>query len=202
MDFKKKFGEGWLESCLIEKPTEHEIVCAQVANKSNSILAWMNNSVTSRTWALTVPLYSALVSSHLKSFNFGPLTAQKTEMLEYVQRRAMELGKGVEHKSCEEWLRELEVLRLEKKRLRGDLIVLYNCLEGGCSQVVFDIFFQKASGRTRGAVFKEHQGTFRLDIRKKIIEEIGLSSMRTDCPCLNHHPWKGAPVDVALRNTF
>ncbi|RMC01664.1 hypothetical protein DUI87_21677 [Hirundo rustica rustica] len=108
---------------------------------------------------MNLPLYSALVWLDLKGCVHFWVSQSKrdTELL----------VRGLEHKPYEERLRELGLFSLEKRRLRGNLITLYDFWKCGCRQLGVGLSLQAATDRMRGYSLKLCQGKYKLHVRKK-----------------------------------
>ncbi|KFQ71102.1 hypothetical protein N335_07591, partial [Phaethon lepturus] len=174
---KYRLGGKWIESCpeekdlgvLVDEKLNMTQQCALATQKASHILGCIKRSMTSRSREVTLPLYCALVRPHLESCVqlWSPQHRKDMDLLEQFQRRATKMIRGLEHLSCEDAPRELELFSLEKRRLWGDLIAAFQYLKGAYNKDGDRLLSRALSDRTRGNGFKLKEGRFRLDIRKK-----------------------------------
>ena len=76
-------------------------------------------------------LYKALVRPHLEYGQsvWSPHLVRQSVLIENVQRRASKLVKKLSNLSYDERLRSLKLPSLKYRRLRGDLITVYNIIK-------------------------------------------------------------------------
>jgi len=93
------------------------------------IIPWScsKRSVASMSREVILPLYSAVVKTHLESCIqlWSPQHRKDMDLLERVWRRATKMVRGLEHLFYDKRLRELKLLTLKNRRLWEDLVVAF-----------------------------------------------------------------------------
>ena len=79
---------------------------------------------------MIVPLYSTLVRPTSRSGAPSTRIEKVRELLEWIQRRATKMIRGLEHLLCKDRLMKLGLFSLERRRLWGDLIAAFQYLKG------------------------------------------------------------------------
>ncbi|KAK4806645.1 hypothetical protein QYF61_021241 [Mycteria americana] len=150
-----QLGSTSVERDLGDNKLKMNEQCAAVAKKANRMLG-----CTSRDKEVIIPLCSVLVRPHLEycvQF-WSPLFKNYVDRLVRVQRSTTKMIKGLRSLPYEERLRELGLLSLEKRRLRGDLITMFQYLKGGYKED----FTRNHMEKMRGNGYKLLLGRIRL----------------------------------------
>ena len=125
---------------------------AAAAAKGNQMLALIKRSFLCID-AVTLPaLYRTLVRPHLEYGNliWGPFNCADQKLIERVQRRATKLVQDVKHLPYEERLKQLNIPSLYYRRRRGDMIAMYQILNGGIDVCPGKFFAPAQTACTRG----------------------------------------------------
>jgi hypothetical protein len=106
-------------------------ICEKV-NKATSIFGALRRAFRYLDKRLFIPLYKTMVITQLDYATsvWAPYKKKHIDMIENVQKRATKQIPGIKNLSYEERLRKLELPTLSYRRLRGDMIEVYQIIQG------------------------------------------------------------------------
>ena len=170
--------------------------CIMAVKKANTVLGMIKRNINFKSKDVIVKLYKALVRPKLEYCiqAWCPYLKKDIDILERVQRRATKMIEGYNNISYEDRLRNTGLLKLEKRRARGDLIQVFKMIKG-IDKVDYRQFFEIASTevshKTRGHNLKIIKDGCKYDIRRHFFSQRvinawnGLSQFVVDAVTVN-----------------
>ena len=165
------------------KFSEH---CNSVIKQANSTLGLIKRTIKNKDKYVISTLYKALVRPKLDYCvqAWHPYLKKNMKALEQVQHRATKMIKGFRNLSYKDRLDELDLLTLEDRYIRGDLIQVFKLIKG-IDKLEYNKFFQLAdNSKTRGHRYKIVKQRCRLELRRNFFSNRVIDS------------WNKLPADV------
>ena len=136
--------------------------CVAAEKKAQKILGYIKRVFTHRNRFVVMTLYNALVLPHLEyaAQFWSPTYRCDVDRLERVQARATKLIPEIRNFGYERRLLALDLLTLEQRRLRGQLIETFKIIRG-LSSLDSRAVFTLSDNPTRNHGFKLHVPRFR-----------------------------------------
>ena len=153
-------GDQGIENVTAEKDLgvivkENLDVSDQVAEKvktANKVLGMINRIYDDKSQHNIISLYKSLVRPHLEYAiqAWRPYKQKDIDAIEKVQRRATRMIEGMQNVDYGERLRRTNLISLEMRRLRADLIEVFKIVNGLEGLRAEDFFETLRIGSTRG----------------------------------------------------
>ena len=128
---------------IIDKSLKPSLQCAEAARRASSILTQITRAFHYRDRNTFLKLYIQFVRCHVE-FSipaWSPWSQGDIDILERVQKRAVNLITGLKGKSYLEKLQEIGLVSLEARRSRFDLVQTFKIIKG-FNRVNRDIWFE------------------------------------------------------------
>ena len=189
-DLKKSIKERDL-GVIVDSSMKFSEQCSTAIKSANSTLGIIRRHINSRKKNIILKLYKTLVRPKLEYCvqAWCPYLKKDIENVERVQHRATKLIGECAGLSYTDRLDRTNLITLEKRRIRGDLIQVFKLIKG-FDKIDYHKFFQLADNtRTRGHRFKIVKVRSRLDIRNKFFSQRVVNS------------WNALPADVVEAET-
>jgi hypothetical protein len=141
---------------LIDKSGKSAEQCALAVKKANGILGMIKRNIKFKSKNVIIKLYKSLVRPRLEYCvqAWSPYLRKDIERMERVQRRATKLIEGFSDVCYEDRLEQTGLISLEKRRVRGDLILLFKVMKGFV-KIDYRKFFEFSTvKKTRGHSLK------------------------------------------------
>ena len=147
--------------------------CRIAASAANRILGLIRRTIECKSKDTVVRLYKALVRPRLEYCiqAWCPYLKKDIAILERVQKRATKMISGLRKVKYSDRLEQCNLMPLDKRRTRGDLIQTFKVLKG-IDKVDYNKFFRlNTVSRTRGLSLKLNKSRSRLEIRKNFFSQ-------------------------------